>query len=356
MSGTQHQPIFELTRGNIVESVHFGSVAVVDIHGYLLGRHGNPEAVTFLRSAAKPLQALSFLEAGGQEFFGFSPQEIAIMCASHSGSDEHLQVVKELQLKVGVSESELLCGTHLPFDSPSAEQLQKQGMQPTPNHHNCSGKHSGMLGYARMKVMQDPTLKYSQRYIDPSHPIQIEVLSKIAQMSGLPASQIEIGIDGCSLPNFALPMNRTALAFARLCDPHTGGIDEPELVSACQAVVSAMTSHPNLVAGTIRWDTRLMQVAQGRMISKSGAEGYQAIGLMPDALEPGSPAIGIAIKISDGDQRRIVTSAVALEILRQMKALSSADMEELRDFGPVNAIRNWQGIEVGKSQPIFRLF
>jgi len=357
MVTTLHQPVFELTRGKIVESMHFGSIAVVDVHGRLLAGIRDPNFVTFLRSSSKPIQALSFLEAGGKEFFGITLQEIAIMCASHSGTDEHIEVVKSLQDKLKVQEAELLCGTHPPFSLPAANRLKELGLQPTPNHHNCSGKHSGMLGYHRLLSIHSPSEEgLSKPYIDPDHPVQEHILSMIAQMSGLDISQVNLGIDGCSAPNFAIPLSRAAFAFARLCDPINGGVNEPSLIEACNTVVTAMSSHPILVAGTGRLDTQLMQVCAGRIISKSGAEGYQVIGLLPDAIEPGSPAIGIAIKIADGDHRGTVKSAIALEVLRQMNALPAAELALLKDFGPVNAIRNWQNIEVGLSQPTFRLF
>lgn len=357
MVTTLHQPVFELTRGKIVESMHFGSIAVVDVYGRLLAGIGDPDFVTFLRSSSKPIQALSFLEAGGKEFFGITLQEIAIMCASHSGTDEHIEVVKSLQDKLKVQEAELLCGTHSPFSLPAANRLKELGLYPTPNHHNCSGKHSGMLGYHRLLSIYSPSEEnLSKPYIDPDHPVQEHILSMIAQMSGLDISQVNLGIDGCSAPNFAIPLWRAAFAIARLCDPINGGVSEPSLIEACNTVVTAMSSYPFLVAGPGRFDTLIMQVSAGRIISKSGAEGYQVIGLLPDAIEPGSPAIGIAIKIADGDHRGTVKSAIALEVLNQMNALTEAELALLRDFGPVSAIRNWQNIEVGLSQPTFRLF
>jgi L-asparaginase II len=357
MVTTSHQPIFELTRGKIVESIHYGSIAVVDIQGRLLAGIGDPDFAAYLRSSSKPIQALPLLAAGGKEFFGIDLREIAIMCASHSGTDEHIEVVKGLQDKLKVLESELLCGTHLPFYAPAADRLKELGLQPAPNHHNCSGKHTGMLGYHRLLSNHNPSQEnISIPYIDPNHPVQEHILSMIAQMSGLDINQVTLGIDGCSAPNFAIPLSRAAFAFARLCDPINGGVKGRSLITACKTVVSAMSSYPFLVAGPGRFDTQLMQVSAGRIISKGGAEGYQAIGLLPDAIEPGSPAIGIAIKIADGDHRGTVKSAIALEVLRQINALSPAELDLLRDLGPVKAIRNWQNIEVGVSQPTIRLF
>lgn len=351
MPAFHHEPVFELTRGNIVESVHYGSIAVVDIDGRLIASSGDSELVTFLRSSAKPFQALPFLAAGGIEEFDLSEREIAIICASHSGTEEHIEVVRGLQEKLNIKESDLLCGTHPPYYLPAAERLKELGLQPTQNHHNCSGKHSGMLGYQRLMAELDP----ARTYIDPEHPIQQRIVSTLARLCGMEESGIELGIDGCSAPNFALPLSKAALAFARLCDPVRGGIAEPSMVSACQAVVSAMTSHPFLVAGPGRLDTQLMQAAVGKLISKGGAEGYQAVGLLPGTLGYGSPAMGIAVKVADGDRRGIVKSAITIEVLRQLGALSDDDLIKLSNFGPSNSIRNWKNIEVGISRPTIHI-
>lgn len=355
MAAILHQPVFELTRGNIVESVHFGSIAVVDVNGQLVTSVGDPELVTFLRSSAKPFQVIPFLMAGARQEYNLSERDIAIMCASHSGTDEHVEIISGLQAKLNIVESDLLCGTHPPYYLPAADRLKELGLEPTQNHHNCSGKHTGMLGYQRLISDQNPAVATNKVYIDPEHPIQQIIVSTLAQMAGIEKSGIELGIDGCSAPNFAMPLYRAAYAFARLCDPASGGIDEPSLVSACKQVVSAMTGYPFLVAGPGRLDTQLMQVMKGKLISKSGAEGYQAVGLLPGALGRGSSAVGIAIKISDGDRRGMVKAATTIEVLRQLGALSVDEQVLLGEFGPTNPIRNWKDIEVGISRPTFQL-
>lgn len=355
MAASQHQPVFELTRGSTIESVHFGSIAVVDINDRLSAEFGDPEAVTFLRSSAKPFQLVPFLKAGAGEYFNLSLPEVAIMCASHSGTDEHLAVVSGLQEKLGVQEGELLCGTHFPYDEQTAERMRKAELQPRPNHHNCSGKHTGMLGTWKLLTSRDATLTCPYPYIDYKHPIQEQITHTVAQICGIAEASLELGIDGCSAPNFAMPLSRAAFGFARLCDPLSANIDEPSLVTACQTIISAMTSQPVLVAGPGKFDTRLMQVAAGRLISKGGAEGYQAIGLLPEALGPGSPAMGIAIKVTDGDRRGTARPAVTLEVLRQLGALSVDDLEALNEFGPEFPVRNWQNLEVGVARPCFKI-
>jgi L-asparaginase II len=292
MSLLHSQPLVEWRRGEIVESLHCGALAVVDAAGRLLARQGDPQTVTFTRSSAKPLQALPFIEAGGQPAFNLPQAEVALLCASHTGTDEHLQAVQALQARTGVVEADLLCGTHPPVDAATAEALKARGEQPTPNRHNCSGKHTGMLALARL--LGAPASGYLER----DHPVQQAILAAVAGMCGLPPGQVIPGTDGCSAPNFAVPLETFALAFARLCDPASL---PPPRAAACRTITAAMTAHPVMVAGPGRFDTRLMEAAGGRVICKGGAEGYLALGVMPGALGSDSPGIGVAIKVADGD-------------------------------------------------------
>src|SRR5512137_1397808 len=154
MINSSYRPVFQFTRGDIVESIHFGAIAVVEASGELAAWYGDPGLVTFTRSSAKPLQALPFLEAGGMAYFGLTLQEVALLCASHSGTDEHLAVVRSIQAKTGVQESDLMCGTHTVYDRRTAEAMRQRGEVPTPNRHNCSGKHTGMLAYSHMLGVQ----------------------------------------------------------------------------------------------------------------------------------------------------------------------------------------------------------
>lgn len=348
-------PLFEVTRGNIVESVHYGSIAVVDANGKLISSYGDPKAVAFLRSSAKPFQVLPFVEHGGVENFGFTPHELAFACASHEGSDLHVQTVEEIQKKVGIDEGNLQCGIHMPSDVDAFRSLIVNGKQPTPNRNNCSGKHSAMLAYAKMRGLP------LENYLDLEHPIQQDILASFAEMCLLPVKEIGLGTDGCSAPNFAVPLYNAAFAFARLCDPH-------ELAdvraSACRKITSAMTTYPEMVSGYGEFDCELMKVGAGRVVCKRGAEGYQIIGLLPGALGPDSPGIGIALKVSDGDASRMsldlahnnrVRPAVTLEVLRQLGALSSKQEQALAAFGPGKSIKNHRGIVTGESRPVFEI-
>ncbi len=348
-------PLLELRRGHIAESIHYGAIAVVDSHGHLLYSYGDPQTVAFLRSSAKPLQALPFVERGGVQAYGLTQEELALICASHEGSEEHMRVVHSLQSKAGISENDLQCGVHMPGDPAAYRALILRGQAPTPNRNNCSGKHSAMLAHAKMRGLPLDT------YLDIQHPIQQDILAALAEMCCYPKDKVEIGTDGCSAPNFAVPLYNAALAFARLCDPH----DLPQArVHACQQITAAMTAHPEMVSGPREFDCRLMQVGQGHIVCKRGAEGYQAIGLLPGALGRASPGIGIAFKIMDGDLssrnpnlelHHRARPPVAIEILRQIGALKAGQLQALAGFGPRQQLTNHRGLVTGESRPIFEL-
>jgi L-asparaginase II len=351
----EYQPVFELTRGNIVESIHFGAAAVVDSLGHLLAWYGDPKCVTFMRSSAKPLQALSLIEGGGDQAFHLTSKEIAILCASHEGTDEHVEVIKGIQAKIGVQESDLLCGTHLLSHLPTVEAMRARGEVLTPNRNNCSGKHTGMLAQTRMRGLPIAD------YINPDHPVQKTILESVSQMCGMEPERVVIGTDGCSAPNFAIPLFNAALGFARLCDPR--GLSQ-ERAAACRRITSAMMTNPVMVSGAERFDTRVMEVCSRHILVKGGAEGYMAMGILAGVMGTESPGIGVAFKVADGDLavraangsfRNRVRPAMALEILKQLGAISEKELEGLAEFGPVRPVTNHRKIVVGESHPVFTL-
>jgi L-asparaginase II len=295
------------------------------------------------------------VERGGVEYFNFTPRELALSCASHEGSDMHVQAVSQLQSKIGVEESNLQCGTHLPGDVDELKSLIIQDKKPRTNHNNCSGKHTAMLAHAKMRGLP------LENYLDINHPIQQDILATFADMCGLAVDQVELGTDGCSAPNFAVPLYNAAFAFAKLCDPRA----LPETrTSACRKITSAMSSYPEMVSGYGEFDEQLMRAGEGKIVCKRGAEGYQIVGLLPGVLAADAPGVGIAMKISDGDAARMgsdlestnrVRPAVTLEILRQLGALSSTQARALAAFGPEKSITNHRGIVTGKSYPRFKL-
>jgi L-asparaginase II len=345
MTPHPYQPVVEATRGEIVESIHHGAFARVSANGELLSEWGDPHHVTFMRSSAKPLQVLSFVEAGGVDKYHITGEELSIMCASHSGTDHHLGVITRLQEKIGIQESDLLCGVEPPYDPPTFAALIRRNEAFRPRRHECSGKHTGMLANA---LMRDFPLA---DYINPQHPIQKIILGTCAEMVDLPVDQLIIGIDGCSAPVFAVPLYNAALAIARVCDP---SLLSMQRAAACGQIVHAMTTYPEMVAGPNEFDTELMHAANGKVISKMGAEGYQIIGILPGILSPNSPGVGIALKIADGDLGSRARSVVALEILRHYKVLTAEELKSLEKFD-TRTIPNWRDLKVGILRPCFQL-
>lgn len=354
MSDKAYFPMLHVTRGEVIESIHYGAAAVVDAQGRLFAWYGDPQLVTYLRSSAKPFQALPFYESGGQQYYGLTPKEIALTCASHSGTDEHAAVVRGIQAKVGMQESDLLCGVHPPIHKETADRMFKNDEALSANRHNCSGKHTGMIAYARMLNL--PYRLNDQPYIDPEHPIQQTIRKTFAEMCGLPYEQVNIGIDGCSAPNFAVPLYNAALGYARLCDPAASNVPiSPQRAAACKTIASAMSSHPEMVGGPTAFDTQLMKVTGSKLVCKGGAEGYQTLGLLPGALGPGSPALGLAFKVSDGDLNGRARPAITLEILRQLGAVDEAELAQLAKYGPSFDIFNFRKLRVGQLYPAFTL-
>jgi L-asparaginase II len=352
---SQFAALLELTRGplRVVESTHFGAIAVVDSQGTLLHFYGDPQTVAFLRSSAKPFQALPFVERLGVEHFRFTQKELALSCSSHETAQIHLDTVQGMQAKVGIQESDLQCGAHLPGDPFMLRFVIKNDVTPTANFNNCSGKHTAMLACAKMQGLPLDT------YLQTDHPIQRDILAGFSEMCGIPADRVALGVDGCSAPNFAVPLHNAALAMARLCDPRD--LSETR-AAACRKITSAMTAHPEMVSGQGEFDCELMKVGRGKIVTKRGAEGFQIIGVLPGVV--GERGIGIAFKVTDGDPGRMneelqasarVRPAVTLEILRQLGALDESQLQALAKFGPKRILKNHRELVTGESYPVFKL-
>lgn len=339
-------PVVELTRGGLVESLHAGALAIADNQGRLIASYGDPDVVTFMRSSAKPFQALPTIETGAAQVYDLTPREIALTCASHQGRDMHAETAASIQEKIGASEADLMCGVHDPGDVETARRLARDGDPVTSNRHNCSGKHSGMLVLARH---HDWPLA---DYVQPEHPAQRLILNTFAEVCGLAPADVLVGVDGCSAPNFAVPLVNAATAFARLADP----MRLPHRrANALRTIFYAMTAYPEMIAGPGGFDTELMRRRPGLMVAKGGAEGYHGLALAAGALRSGSPALGMAVKIADGNHRAV--PVVVLEALRQLGFLDDDDFDGLllHGFGPRLTLRNFRGLATGETRPTFSL-
>ncbi|CAN5226367.1 asparaginase [soil metagenome] len=319
-------------RGKTVESVHRGHFIVMDGNGNTVASAGNPKTVTYFRSACKPHQSIPLITSGAADAFGFTEDEIAMSCASHSGEPMHVEIVRRMLEKIGMAESDLRCGIHYPFSETESRRMQRAGESPTQLHNNCSGKHTGMLALAK-HIGADVA-----NYEDPAHRVQQRILRAIAEFTELPTETIAIGIDGCAVPNFAVPVEAMARSFINLIAP---GKLHMAIQSAASRVVSAMLSYPELIGGTERFDTILMQAAHGRLISKVGADGVWLCGVLPCERYPSG--LGIAIKIEDGDDL-YSRSVVAIELLRRLGVLAP---DALADLSPM-PIKNRRGDKVGE--------
>ena len=316
-------------RGGRIESLHRGSAAAVAADGRLLAAAGSPSARVYVRSAAKPFQAMPALEAGGERAFGLTSSDIALMCSSHGGEPRHVEGARRLLAKGGFTEKDLACGAHWPMHEPSARSLRRRGLKPTPLHNNCSGKHAGLLLACRLYGF--PTLDYWR----PSHPIQKEVLARMARWTGVPASRIEIAVDGCSLPVFRIPLTALALAYGRLLASDAGPV--------AGRILRAMWERPAMMAGAGRFTTDFIAAGPERWIGKEGAEGVYAIGLRAGAVR--KAAVGLAFKIEDGSTR--ARDAVSLALLTRMGAIPGAARRALAGWrDPV--LRNPRMLRVGR--------
>jgi len=329
-----HAPLTEFVRGASVESVHYGSVAVVDRDGRVVRSAGDPYALTFTRSALKPVQALPFVAGGGLERFGFSQAQTALLCASHSGEPRHVEAVADMLARAGLTGAALQCGTHAPGF------YEASGRVPPPPpystlQHNCSGKHSGMLAWCVQ--CGEPTADY----LAYDHPLQQAIRRAVATFSGVAEARLVSGIDGCSAPNYALPLAALARAYARLA---TATVDA-DYGEAPRRLATAMTAHPEMVSGEHRSDLALMRAGRGDWVTKVGAEGVQAIGIR-------SLGLGIAVKVADGQKRGLFPALVA--VLRALGVVDAAAQALLAPWGD-RAVTNYRGLTTGELRSVLVL-
>jgi L-asparaginase II len=330
-----HVPLALVTRGDATDSVHYGSVAVVDREGRLIFAAGDPHHLTTTRSALKPLQALPFVARGGLDHFGFEARHAALMCASHSGEPRHVETVGAMLERIGCTADDLQCGVHPPLFYTIREELPPGGARFTPLQHNCSGKHAGMLAYCRL--CGHPT----SSYLDFQHPLQQAIRAAVAYMTEVSEDALVAGIDGCSAPNYAVPLDRLAYAYARLAT----AVDDARYGAAPATIARAMTAHPEMVSGDGRNDLALMRAARGDWVTKVGAEGVQAIGVR-------SKGWGIALKVIDGNARGRDPSTVA--VLDQLGLLDTDRRAALAAWTEP-PIRNYRGVTTGHVQPVVEL-
>jgi L-asparaginase II len=292
--------IVELRRGTVVESRHHVHVAVVDGEGTLVAHAGDPDLVTFWRSAAKPFQALPIVEDGAADRFKLTREDLALICASHSSEPAQVARARELLQKIGCTERDLLCGPHRPLSESVAKDYETRGVRLTAVYSNCSGKHAGMLALAKHHGW--PTEFYTRL----EHPVQQRCLAEVSRWTDVSRERIGVAMDGCGVACFAIPLRNMALAYASLVRGAqyavSGETSRAPLTAHSARVVEAMLHHPELIAGEGRPCTDMMRAHPGRVVTKVGAEGVYSALLVRERL-------GVALKVEDGHS---LASALAM--------------------------------------------
>jgi L-asparaginase II len=331
-----HVPLIAAVRGEAAESVHYGSLAVVASSGESLHGVGDTQYPIFARSTLKPFQALPFILDGGAGRFGFSTEQVALLCASHSGEPRHVAAVADMLARIGCTEADLQCGCHVPGFYAATGQTPPPDLKPSPLQNNCSGKHAGFLAWCRLH--DQPIADY----LDPDHPLQQTIRRTVARLAGLDEGAMPMGIDGCGAPIYALPPARLAYLYARLAGAESDRGDDD---AALATLFTAMSAHPEMVSGRGRADLTLAQTAPGDWVAKGGADGVQALGIR-------SRGVGVVIKIADGSARalRVATGAVISQ-LGLLPAGSAAPVARWHE----ETIYNHAGRPTGRIVAVFEL-
>jgi L-asparaginase II len=324
---TQNPILAELTRGGIVESQHRGAFVVSKADGTVVLSDGDITRPTFPRSAVKALQCVPVIESGAADVFGFTDEEIALCCASHAGEGEHVRVAASMLTKIGLADTAYACGAHWPERMADRASLLRQNREPNAIHNNCSGKHAGMLAVARQ--LGAPLTDY----VKPDHPVQQAIAASIDHYCGIVTRDAPIGIDGCSVPTWALPLQNLATGFARLFE---GGNPTG------QRIARAVRAQPFMIAGTGKFDTRIME-AVPRLFIKYGAEAVYC-GAIPHA------GLGFALKIDDGAQR--AAEVAIAQVLLKLACWTQDEVTALHVFSHAT-LRNWRKIETGETRANF---
>jgi len=327
-------------RGGITESFHRGALAIVDADGGVVTALGDIDRPIFGRSAVKVLQALPLVASGAAEAFGLTDEELALACASHGGEPEHAATAASMLAKAGLDASVLECGAHWPYNEAATRALAREGAEPTALHNNCSGKHAGFVCFGCFRARaegRDPR-DFLRGYVTPDHAVMREVTAAVQAATGWDLATTARGTDGCSIPAHAIPLRHLAHAFARVA---TGQGLSPEHARAARRLRQAVAHAPHRVAGTGRFDSRVMAQLGERVFCKVGAEGVYCAALPERGL-------GVAIKMDDGNNARAVevVMAAVLEALLHLSDTERALLHEISD----HPLRNWRGLDVGALQ------
>jgi len=361
LTGADAPPVLvEVHRGDTIESRHRGHVVQVDASGRVVRAAGTPDVPVLLRSTVKPFALVALIESGAAEALALTPPELAVMCASHGGEDKHVRTLQALLRRASVSQTLLRCGTEgAPADTRTAARLARDGETPGVLRHSCSGFHAASLllsAHAGWPLVE---------YDDPAHPSQVAVRETVARLFGRRASALRACPDNCGLQTYEVPLVEVARAYLLLADPEGAAPDEPRARSApaLLRIRDAMMAAPDMVGGSSEsLDTELMRRRPGRLVSKAGADGLRAVGLLaanaaappPAGDQAPQPARAVVIKIEDGDLSRRAIKAASVEVLAQIGVLDDADLRALAPFHHAT-VRTPAGVDAATASPRFEL-
>jgi L-asparaginase II len=329
--------LVEVTRGDTVESQHRGAFCVVDTNRTVIAQKGDIDLPVFPRSSIKAIQALVMMESGAADAFGFSEEEIALACSSHNGEVVHVGVAQAMLNKLGLSKDMLQCGSHWPMSEEAGRHLAMEGETPCTLHNNCSGKHSGFLAFLKHDKVRP------NGYGQPDHVLQQKIRAALEDVCETDLRDAPMGIDGCDIPTWAVPLKNLALGFAKYSTPDA--FFEKGRATAIKRLSKAVFAHPYMIAGKDRYDTRLMEAFPGRVFAKVGAEGVFC------AFAP-QKGLGIAVKCDDGTFRgaEVILSA----LLKNLGIISADEFEKAGVMDLlVQPIKNRNGKHVGDVRPAF---
>ncbi len=324
MTNTAAEPMVELWRGGLLESVHRGHAVICDDQGQIVESWGNAGEIIFPRSSCKMIQALPLMESGAFDAAGLTEAHAAFACASHYGAGLHVQMARTWLTGLGMGEADLRCGSHEPTDKVERNRLIKTDESPCQYHNNCSGKHSGML-------TMNQHLKGDAEYTEVDHPLQVQIKQAFEEVTD--ETSAGWGVDGCSAPNFACSLHGLARAMGRFAGA-TGTGDKRD--RAMHRLTRAMAAYPELVAGDTSCDTELMRAMDGRVTLKGGAEAVH-IAIIPELK------MGVALKIVDGGYR--ASDSVIAALLVRLGVLQADHPYTQKRLNVVQ--RNWRGKETG---------
>ncbi|MGI9402202.1 MAG: asparaginase [Rhizobiaceae bacterium] len=321
--------VVEVTRGPFVESRHLVDIVIADVQGKLVSVYGTADRKVYPRSAVKALQAIPLVESGAADEYEFEPHHLALACASHNGEEFHIRAAGEMLDKIELDQTCLECGKQLPALEIDREKLARRGREPEPIHNNCSGKHSGFLALARHEELP------IEEYVKFDHPVQGRIAAIMHEVTGIRHNADNYGIDGCSIPTYAIPLQSLAVAFAKF---GVASDEDKARADAMKKIRNACFAHPEYIGGTDVCDSEVMAALGGQVFMKNGAEGIH-IAALPEK------GMGIALKCHDGEKR--AAEVAITSIIESLIELDETAASVLKRFSNPQ-LHNRNNIRVGE--------